>query len=334
MMCQPALLLCTTAGQTPHTYPPSSLQTNYSELERQVAAVHRAQEARQQAAAAAAAAAAAQHAAGGPLLPPTPAEPVPMLMPLAALGSGEATTDEAGGWSEPPLPQPSARTMRRTRSLGPSPAAVAAAMAAASADGPLMMQAAASLPLPAMASASSGGSRQRRSPAIRPCIHPSIRGPATRQGRAGPGKGPRGAGKQQAQRRRQVGKPGAGVSGGDSPLPQEQQQQPPDLSPFGEGYQQRGPSAATPPKACLLTIEDFRPALKGSLVQVGRRDGCVVQLWTTAPALQLLLLCCYSKHVAQQASACLALPCLAWPCPAMPACRPFGQMAATGGRQW
>ncbi|KAL4457982.1 hypothetical protein ABPG75_012847 [Micractinium tetrahymenae] len=47
----------------------------------------------------------------------------------------------------------------------------------------------------------------------------------------------------------------------------------PSLAPFGEGYEPRGASTASPPKDWLLTMRDFTPALQGKHVQTFWPDG-------------------------------------------------------------
>lgn len=257
--------------------PPAFLrpQADLSELERQVEAVRRAQEARQ--AAAAAAAAAAQASAGSgqlPLLPPA-GEVQPMVLPLAALVHGTraalpaATPDApegmpaavAGGTPQewPASLSASGRPLRRTRSHDVAGAAPPGALA----------QGNLSMPLPGLSTSSGGpagvpasSSRPRRSPAGKPPAKPS----SARAGRGtGPGKGPRGKGSKQA----------ASAHEGHAPPGSAERPggQPPALSRFGEGYQARGPSAATPPKSWLLKAKDLKAGLQGKLVQVGLSMG-------------------------------------------------------------
>ncbi len=245
---------------------PCGPQADLSELERQVEVVRRAQEARQ--AAAAAAAAAAQAAAGSGQLPP-PAETPPTVLPLVALVQGAhsalpAGTPEAAEGVPPavaaaPEERPasgstSGRPLRRTRSHdvagGTPPGALA--------------QGNLSMPLPGLSSSSggraalpAGGSRPRRSPAGKPPAKPV----SARAGRgAGPGKGPRGKGSKQLVSAHEGHTPPGSAERAGGP--------PPDLSQFGEGYQARGPSAATPPKSWLLKAKDLKAGLQGKLVQV------------------------------------------------------------------
>lgn len=226
-----------------------------------MAAVHRAQEARQQAAATAAAAAAAQAVGGGGMALPG-GEPLPMVVPLDALvlsggqrapvgGLGAPTPEAPEGM--PPALTLSGRPVRRTRSLDP-----AAPSGGTGGSGMLGQGSHHSLPL---ASTSSGGlaaTRARRSPAGKQQGKGSVR---TGHGK-GPGKAVRA--KQQAAQQQADVLPAAADAQPAPGLPAPV----PDLAAFGEGYQPRGASATAPPKSWLLKARDLRPWLQGALVQV------------------------------------------------------------------
>ncbi|PSC67463.1 hypothetical protein C2E20_8855 [Micractinium conductrix] len=155
------------------------VQADHSELERQVQAVHTAQETRQAAATRAAAAAAA---AAGASLP----EATPSVMPLSAFMAADA----AEGAVSPGV------RMRRSRSLEAAPPVEAG-----------QLQHAHSLPSPSSASGASGGALARRRSGGKPPAKLS-----SGAGRAGPGKG--GKGKQgavAAARRAAADRPGAGA---------------------------------------------------------------------------------------------------------------------------
>lgn len=250
-------------------YPSSWFKADLGDLERQVEAVRRAQEARQAAAAAAAAAAqtggtALPLPAGGlPQLPPAGEAP-PMVLPLAALVHGPqgvlaaATSEGVAAVGGAPGERPasgstSGRQLRRTRSHDMAGGAPPGALA----------QGNLSMPLPELSSMGgrgglpAGGSRPRRSPAGKPPAKPA----SARAGRvAGPGKGPRSKGGKQVVSAHEGHAPPGSVERAGSP--------PADLSRFGEGYQPRGPCAASPPKAWLLKARDMKAGLQGKLVQV------------------------------------------------------------------
>lgn len=250
-------------------YPSSWFKADLGDLERQVEAVRRAQEARQAAAAAAAAAAqtggtALPLPAGGvPQLPPAGEAP-PMVLPLAALVHGPqsvlaaATSEGVAAVGGAPGERPasgstSGRQLRRTRSHDMADGAPPGALA----------QGNLSMPLPELSSMGgrgglpAGGSRPRRSPAGKPPAKPA----SARVGRgAGPGKGPRSKGGKQVMSAHEGHAPPGSAEQAGSP--------PADLSRFGEGYQPRGPSAASPPKAWLLKARDMKAGLQGKLVQV------------------------------------------------------------------